>query len=223
MCIRDRYGSSAEYGEPEPDVFSTIDRQVAGDLQRLCLHAGWSADFTFSDKIYRVRIVCEDPRVNLPDDMTNNVTRETLYHYEGSVYCLTVPTEVFYVRRDGKPVFTGNSREAGPVQLLTRQPAEGRSRYGGLKIGEMERDVLIAYGASAFLKEKMTDSSDLFRMYVSKQNQTFITGNEKEGLFKFNDRHLDSDDVREIQLPYAMKLLWQEITCMGIDMRLVVD
>ena len=86
-----------------------------------------------------------------------------------------------------------------------------------------ERDVLIAYGVSCFLKEKMTDSSDLFRMYVSKRNQTFCIGNEKEKLFKFADKHLDPDDIKEVQLPYAMKLLFQEICSLGIDMRLKVD
>ena len=116
-----------------------------------------------------------------------------------------------------------HSRENGPSQLLTRQPAEGRSRDGGLRVGEMERDVLIAYGASCFLKEKMTDSSDLFKMYVSKKHQTFIVGNMNKGLFKHGEQHLDSDDVREVQLPYAMKLLWQEITSMGIDMRIVTQ
>ena len=190
--------------------------KLAGDLQRLCLHAGWSADIQQSDEKYLVSI----------NQTTNNnisTTTEEVYHYQGSVYCLGVPSEVFYVRHNGRPVWTGNSRESGPVQLLTRQPTEGRNRQGGGRVGEMERDVLVAYGCSSFLKEKMTDSSDLFRMFVSKQHQTFCVGNEKENLFKFNEQYLDSDDVREIQLPYAMKLLWQEITSMGIDMRLIVD
>lgn len=87
----------------------------------------------------------------------------------------------------------------------------------------MERDVLIAYGTACYLKEKMTDSSDLFKMYVSREHQTFIVGNEKRNIFKYNDQHLDYEDVREIQLPYAMKLLWQEVTSMGIDMRILTD
>merc|ERR1712232_444459 len=142
------------------------------------------------------------------DPVSNSLETEKVYKTKCPVYCIGVPNEVFYVRRNGKPCWTGNSRESGPVQLLTRQPAEGRSRDGGLRIGEMERDVLIAYGAACFLKEKLTDSSDLFKMYVSKKHQTFIVGNESKDLFKFGEQHLDCEDVREVQLPYAMKLLW---------------
>ena len=113
-----------------------------------------------------------------------------------------------------------HSRESGPVQLLTRQPAEGRSRDGGLRLGEMERDVFISHWIQTFLKERMMDSSDLFKAYVSKKDEAMIVGNPVRHIFKFNGKNVSEDEVVQIQLPYAMKLLLQELESMGLDIRL---
>lgn len=236
------YGDGYIGKDKKLKYFSTSSEKLADDFMRLALHSGWSSNKsvyhnigneTFIDDrkitnkhiIWRLSIntTRNKPSVNHGHHQQQSVQIDEIYQTKCPVYCIGVQNEVFYVRRNGKPCWTGNSRESGPVQLLTRQPAEGRSRDGGLRIGEMERDVFIAYGAACFLKEKLTDSSDLFRMYVSKKNQTFIVGNQDKSLYKYNDKHLDYDDVYEIQLPYAMKLLWHEITSMGIDMRILVE
>ena len=113
-----------------------------------------------------------------------------------------------------------HSRESGPVQLMTRQPAEGRSRDGGLRLGEMERDCLIAHGTAKFQKERIMDSSDLFRVYLSRKEESMIVGNPEKRIFKFGGKDIKDDEVNEIQLPYAMKLLLQEVESMGIDVRI---
>ena len=109
-----------------------------------------------------------------------------------------------------------HSRANGPVVMLTRQPSEGRSRDGGLRIGEMERDCFLAHGIAQFLKEKFVDLSDGFSISVSSERGTICPANEKEKILRIKD----GNDAIEIRLPYACKLLIQELQAMGMTLRL---
>jgi DNA-directed RNA polymerase II subunit RPB2 len=114
-----------------------------------------------------------------------------------------------------------HSRENGPMQLLTRQPLEGRSRDGGLKVGEMEKDSFVSHGASQFLKERFMESSDSFKIFVSKEHKSIVVANPDKNLFMYNGKNLTRDQVSCVHLPYAMKLLIHEMTAMGLDIKMV--
>jgi len=116
-----------------------------------------------------------------------------------------------------------HSRSTGPKVMLTRQPAEGRSRDGGLRIGEMERDCMIGHGAGSFLKESMLDRSDRYAMHVGRKcGLTSVVNKEKNIVDTFAEDKRDSKDAAKVQVPYAFKLLSQELQAMAIAPRLRV-
>jgi DNA-directed RNA polymerase II subunit RPB2 len=102
-----------------------------------------------------------------------------------------------------------HSRAQGHVTTLTRQPLEGRSRDGGLRFGEMERDCMIAHGVSRFLKERLFDCSDPYQIIVC-DKCGMITASQDECLA------CRKDNVTTCNIPYAAKLLIQELMAMGI-------
>ena len=330
-------------------AYSTNSTRLADDVQRLCLHAGWSGNKVFqSNEQHRwcIRIVRTG---NHPSSQ-----REEMVSYTGRVYCLEVPTEVFYVRRNGKPCWTGNSsrhgqkgtigvllpqedmpfsvqtgltpdilinpcalpsrmtiahlvecvaaktgvvlgkfmdgtpfqgcdvdrdicsalhkagyqrhgnermingmtgelleanvfvgptyyqrlkhmtldkvhsRTTGPHTMVTRQPSEGRSHNGGLRLGEMERDCLVSYGASRTLQERYLFASDAYSVPMCKAcgllaDPAYYKGSEVCSATVRGTRPLcrtcGSNDVATIVVPYAYKLLQHELAAMGIVVR----
>jgi DNA-directed RNA polymerase II subunit RPB2 len=102
-----------------------------------------------------------------------------------------------------------HARNRGDVQLLSRQPCAGRSRAGGLRFGEMERDCMIAHGVSSFLKERFFDLSDAYQMYVCP-----LCGHMDK---KCNP--CEQEGVK-VNIPYACKLLFQELQGMGVKINI---
>jgi DNA-directed RNA polymerase II subunit RPB2 len=113
---------------------------------------------------------------------------------------------------------------AGPVVLLTRQPAEGRSRDGGLRIGEMEEEVHLAHGIVSFLKERFMECSDNFRLFVCKTCNTIATAaNPEKNIFVCKQCRNTASHFTEIRIPYAAKLLFQELQSMAIGTKMVTS
>jgi DNA-directed RNA polymerase beta subunit len=115
-----------------------------------------------------------------------------------------------------------HSRSTGPLVMLTRQPAEGRARDGGLRFGEMERDVMIAHGASVFLKERMMEASDNFEVHVCKGCGIIAVANREKNIWKCTGCG-NTTEFAQVRIPYAYKLFLQELESMNISSRILPE
>ena len=115
-----------------------------------------------------------------------------------------------------------HSRSSGPLVMLTRQPAEGRAREGGLRFGEMERDCVAAHGISEFTKERFMECSDLFRCWSCRDCGLIAVVNPKEGIWSCKGCG-NSTSFSAIEIPYAYKLLLQELETMCISSRIITQ
>ncbi len=142
-------------------------------------------------------------------------------------------TETFYDGRTGKQmlarIFVGNmyylrlrhmvankvqARARGPIQLLTRQPTEGKAKEGGLRLGEMEKDTFIAHGASLLLKERF--DSDKIVVPVCEKSGLMGYYDPRKGGRAISTIYGENAEMSNIEISYAFKLLLDEIRTLGI-------
>lgn len=143
------------------------------------------------------------------ETLTSGITGQPLecYVYFGPIY---------YQRLKHMVQDKMHARARGPRAVLTRQPTEGRSRDGGLRLGEMERDCLIGYGATQLLLERLMISSDAFTVHAC----------QKCGLMGYNGfcpYCSSSKHVVQLTIPYGTKLMLQELMAMQVVPRLVLE
>jgi DNA-directed RNA polymerase II subunit RPB2 len=115
-----------------------------------------------------------------------------------------------------------HSRSIGPMVNLTRQPAEGRARDGGLRFGEMERDCMISHGASRFTKGRIFDASDAYSTFACAKCGSIAAFNNKEHIHYCN-MCSNRSDFKYIESPYACKLMFQELLTMNIAPRILCE
>jgi DNA-directed RNA polymerase II subunit RPB2 len=129
---------------------------------------------------------------------------------------------VFYQRLKHMVNDKQHSRAIGPMVNLTRQPAEGRSRDGGLRFGEMERDCAVSHGASNFTKSRLYDASDKYQVHICNKCGLIASYNDEYNLHLCKTCE-NRADFSYVEIPYSLKLLFQELMTMNIAPRIMTE
>ena len=207
----------------------TIGQLKETILGKVLLELGLFGDGTSFGDLDVKTIIAELQRVGYEsygnEIMYNGMTGEQM---ESSIFI----GPVFYQRLKHMVNDKMHSRSIGPMVNLTRQPAEGRSRDGGFRIGEMERDCMIAHGMSRFCKERLYDVSDKYSIHVC--DKCGMTASYNDGESRHS--HLKDDlsihlcntcgnrtEFSMVEIPYAFKLMSQELQTINIVPRIITE
>ncbi|OYT32825.1 DNA-directed RNA polymerase subunit B [Candidatus Woesearchaeota archaeon] len=195
------------HGIPSRMTISHLLELVAG--KSASLKANFVDATTFSGKpedIIRKELVNLGFKENGTETMYNGVTGEM---YEAKIYI----GNMYYLKLKHMVANKIHSRARGPIQLLTRQPTEGRAKEGGLRLGEMEKDTFVAHGTSLLLKERF-DS-----------DKTIVPVCENCGLIAIYDAYKDKRycplcgenvEINDVEISYAFKLILDEFKSLCI-------
>ena len=197
----------------------TIAQLKETQLGKLLLELGLYGDGTSFGNL-TVKTICEELQKNNYESNGN----ELLYdgksgeQIETSIFI----GPVYYQCLKHMVADKQHSRCIGPMVNLTRQPAEGRSRDGGLRFGEMERDCMISHGASRFTKDRIYDVSDKYSVHICNHCGLIVPYNEKEKIHLCNICE-NRTNFSYVEIPYSCKLLFHELMAMNIVPRMITN
>ncbi len=191
-------------------------RMTAGHLLEMLGGKAACCDGKIKDGTAFSGDVQQDFEEVLRDNGFSYTGRDVLYDGKSGkkVFAKIFMGVIYYQRLYHLVALKMHARSRGPVQMLTHQPTEGRAREGGLRLGEMERDCFIGFGAASLLKERMIDSSDKTVELVCANCGAFSLHDKLK-----NKRYCplcESSDAQEVEMSYAFKLLLDEIKAIGI-------
>jgi DNA-directed RNA polymerase II subunit RPB2 len=219
----------------------TIGQLVESLFGKLCANYGGYGDATAFQSsgvphdIYGKMLVNAGFHATGNDLLCNGMTGEQI---EANIFI--GPT--YYMRLKHMVKDKINYRARGPRNVLTKQTVQGRANDGGLRVGEMERDGILAHGASYFLNESFLVRGDEYYMAVCNKTGSISIYNKPKNLFfspfadgpvKFHTQPDGGIQVMNVskfgrsfsilRIPYAFKLLIQEMQVLNVQMRIVTD
>ena len=197
----------------------TIGQLKETILAKVLLSLGLYGDGTSFGEL-AVDAICEQLLKNGYETNGNELLYNGLTGEQHECSIFTGP--VFYQRLKHMVLDKQHSRSIGPMVNMTRQPAEGRSRDGGLRFGEMERDTTIAHGASRFTKERLYDVSDKYSVFICKKCGMIASYNDAKHIHRCRTCN-NRTDFAYVEIPYSCKLLFQELITMNIAPRLLTE
>lgn len=198
----------------------TTGQSIECILSKLCCIQGKTGSCTAFEKVDVEKIGDELEKYGFErhgnETLCNGMTGERMH-------CQIFMGPTYYQRLKHMVVDKIHSRTInGPLEILTRQPVEGRKRHGGFKIGEMETWCGISHGVSSFLIDRLVNNSDGYTMYICDLCGNTAIAHLKNKNFECK-RCKQSNKISKIKIPYAFKLLQQELISTGISVRMMVN